>query len=237
MNTQQLLADLPISERPQERLRRSGAAALSDRELLAILLRSGTAQTDVLAVSHQLLQRSGSLAALMRWSAEDFQQIPGIGPVKSLQLLSVIEVAKRILLQKEGDLAPFDSPERVFRYFHPLTAGLNVEKFWVLCLNRKNYLLKKTAVTSGTVSSSLVHPREVFREAINCSASAIIAVHNHPSGDPGPSQMDIQATRQLKHAADIVGIDLLDHIIIGTPQRDPHRSGYYSFQESGLLKG
>src|SRR5690606_32026595 len=112
---------------------------------------------------------------------------------------------------------------------------LEVEKFWALCLNRKNRLLKVCEVTSGTASNSLVHPREVYREAIRSGASAVICAHNHPSGDPSPSGADIKVTRQLREAASVVGIDLLDHVILGQPTADPRHLGYYSFQESGLL--
>lgn len=223
------------SERPQERLERHGASALSDREILAMILRSGPRGVDVLTLSDDLLQMAGSLSNLLRCSPEDFQQIHGIGKVKSLQLIAVMDFARRVLQEDPQVAVQFDTPEVVARHFHTLTAGLEVEKFWVLCLDRKNRLIRRVEATSGTATSSLVHSREVFREAIRLSASAIIVAHNHPSGDPAPSRADIQVTRQLREAARVICIDLLDHIIIGRRPVDPQGLGFYSFNEAGLL--
>lgn len=230
------LRDLAVHERPQERLQNHGAAALSETELLALLLRSGGPRLDVLGVSRTLLQRAGSLQGLLRWSAEDFQQIPGIGRVKALQMVTVMEFARRVLRESEGTAPPLlDSPEKVFRHFHIQLAGLDVEKFFTCALNRKNRLLRQFEITSGTATSSLVHPREVFRGAIRVSATGIIAVHNHPSGDPSPSSADIQVTRMLREAGKTLDLPLMDHVIIGSPERDPHGRGYYSFSEAGLV--
>lgn len=229
------MSDMIASERPQERLERLGAEALSDRELLAMILRSGPKGVDVVSMSGQLLEEAGSLAALLRWSAEDFTQIRGIGKVKALQLLAVMAFAKRVLQEQDCDVTAFDTPEVVARYFRPLVAGAEVEHFWVLCLDRKNRLLRRVEATKGTATNSLVHAREVFREAIKLSATAIIAVHNHPSGDPAPSRADIHVTRQLREAAKVIGIDLIDHIIVGDAARDPNRLGYYSFNDAGLV--
>lgn len=226
--------DTPIEERPQERLKLKGAAALSDAELLAILLRSGTQKLDVLGLSHQLLRSMGSLKGLLRVHASDLTAIPGIGSVKSLQLLALLELAKRI--SRAGEVAPLlDTPEKVFHWLIPLADAESVEKFWVLSLNRKNRLLHCRAVTSGTATASLVHPREVFREAIRNSASAVICAHNHPSGDPAPSSADIRATRQLRDASHTIQIEFIDHIIVGSIEHDPLQRGYYSFAEAGLM--
>jgi len=225
---------IPIGERPQERLQTKGPQALSDAELLAILLRSGTRGCDVLNLSHEMLRASGSLRGLLRMSAEDLRAHPGIGQVKALQLQATIEIARRILTT--GEAAPLmDNPQRIYEWLRPVAEGETVEKFWVLSLNRKNRLLRCQAVTSGTATASLVHPREVFREAIRNSASALVCAHNHPSGDPSPSQADIRATRQLREAAKVIQLDLLDHVIIGQREHDPTGCGYYSFAEAGLL--
>lgn len=223
------------SERPQERLERHGPTALSDRELIAMILRSGPRGVDVVSMSGQLIDKAGSLTSLLRWSAEDFQQIHGIGTVKSLQLIAVMDLARRILKADDTQAAIFDSPTVVAEHFKTITPGLEVEKFWALCLDRKNRLIRCVEVTSGTATSALVHPREVFRQAIKVSASAIIAVHNHPSGDPAPSRADIQVTRQLREAAKVIGIDLLDHIVVGNRANDPQGIGLYSFNEAGLI--
>jgi len=230
------LRDLAVADRPQERLEQAGPGALADGELLAMLLRSGSRTCDVLDLSRRLLAEGGSLAGLLTWSVTDFQRMPGIGRVKALQLITVMELARRVLRAEGGaGASPFAGPDSVVRHFAPAVAGLQVEKFWVLCLNRKNRLLREVEVTSGTATSSLVHPREVFREAIRLSATAVIAVHNHPSGDPAPSKADISVTRQLREAAEVVGIDLLDHVILGRAGADPHGAGFYSFSEGGML--
>ncbi len=225
---------LPIGERPQERLQTKGPKALSDAELLAIVLRSGTRGLDILSLSHEILRGIGSLRGLLRMTPDELRAYHGIGEVKSLQMQAMIEISRRIV--SSGEAAPLmDSPDKVFNWLKPIADGEAVEKFWVLSLNRKNRLLKCEAVTSGTATASLVHPREVFREAIRNSASALICAHNHPSGDPSPSQADIRATRQLREAAKVVQLDLLDHVIIGQNEHDPGGNGYYSFAESGLL--
>ena len=228
--------DMVASERPQERLESLGVEALSDRELLAMILRTGTRLIDVLSISEDLLHEAGSLANLLRWSAEDFSKIHGIGKVKALQLISVMQFAKRLLSEEEGQEVRFDNSAMVAQHFRHLTAGAEVEHFWVLCLDRKNRLLKRIEVTKGTATNCLAHPREVFREAIRHNASAIVAVHNHPSGDPAPSSADIQVTRQLRDSAKIVGIELTDHIIIGYKPGDPQGLGYYSFNDAGLTQ-
>ncbi len=229
------IKDMCASERPQERLARLGPASLSDREILAMILRSGPRGTDVLSLCGLLLEEAGSLTGLLRWSASDFERVRGIGPVKALQLIAVMELAKRILNEDDSQPVAFDTAESVHTHFQTIIAGLEVEKFWALCLDRKNRLIRRIEVTSGTASRSLVHPREVFREAIRLSASALVVAHNHPSGDPAPSQADVQVTRQLREAARVVGITLIDHIVLGRRGKDPQGRGYYSFNEAGLL--
>lgn len=229
------LSEMAVSERPQERMEQYGAKALSDTELLAMILRSGSRDMDVLGLSSTLLANAGNLAGLMRWSEEDFKKIKGIGRVKALQLVTVVEMARRISRQNLNPLDPLDSPDKVYALLEPEALGVETEKFWVLCLNRKNLLLKQIEVTSGTVSASLIHPREAFREAIRYGASSVIAAHNHPSGDPAPSSADIKVTRQLREAGSTVDIPLLDHVIIGRREQDRNGDGYYSFSEAGFL--
>ena len=226
---------LAAAERPQERLARCGAQALSDSELLAILLRTGTQGQDVVTLSNRLVAAAGSLAGLVAWKDADFRRFKGIGAVKAWQLVAMMELARRVLGQRNGEAPMPARAELVATYFQSIIAGLEVEKFWVLCLNRKNRLLKRVEATSGTATNSLVHPREVFREAIREGASAVICVHNHPSGDPTPSAADVQVTRQLRDAAKVVCIDLLDHVIIGKASADPAGNGFYSFRSAGIL--
>ena len=232
---QNRLREMAVAERPQERLAKLGAAALSDAELLALLLRNGTRGNDVMTLSSSLIAAAGSLGRLVLWKETDFKRLKGIGRVKALQLIATMELARRVTAQATPDAPILARADLVAEHFAPLLLGLEVEKFWVLCLNRKNRLLRRVEITSGTATNSLVHPREVFREAIREAASAVICVHNHPSGDPAPSAADIQVTRQLREAARTVCIDLLDHVIVGTRTNDPAGQGYYSFRAAGLL--
>jgi DNA repair protein RadC len=229
------LRSLAAGERPQERLERHGPAVLSDTELLAMLLRSGTQGQDVLTLAERLIASAGSLGALIAWRHADYRKLKGIGRVKALQLVTVMEVARRVIIQDQHAQPQLLSADAIATYCLPFVRGLEVEKFWVLCLNRKNRLLKRIEITSGTAGSTLVHPREVFREAIREGSSAIVCVHNHPSGDPAPSAADIRVTRQLREAAQTIDIELLDHVIVGTRPADPTGLGYYSFRAAGLL--
>ena len=150
-------------------------------------------------------------------------------------MVAAMEVATRILLQQAGDDPLLSRPELVLSYLQPIAAGLDVEKFWVLCLNRRNRLLKRVELTSGTAHATLAHPREVFRIAVREGASAIVCAHNHPSGDPSPSAPDVHVTRMLRDAARAVDITLIDHIILGRIAADPIGKGYYSFREAGVI--
>src|SRR5687767_6985747 len=179
-----------------------------------MLLRSGTRGQDVLTLATRLVAEAGSLAGLIAWREDDFKRLKGIGRVKALQLVTVMEVARRVVDQQAGDAPLLGRPELVQAYLQPFALGLEVEKFWVLCLNRKNRLIKRVEVTSGTATAALAHPREVFRAAVRESASSIVCAHNHPSGDPAPSAPDMQVTRLLREAARAVDIALLDHVIV-----------------------
>jgi DNA repair protein RadC len=216
-------------------MERLGPTALSDAELLAMLLRSGTRGEDVLAVAARLISECGSLGALLSWHEADFRNLRGIGRVKALQLVAVMEIARRSVSLPARESPLLNRADLIACHLDPVASGLDVEKFWVLCLNRRNRLRKRVEVTSGTATSALAHPREVFRSAIRESAAAVVCAHNHPSGDPSPSAADIQLTRQLREAAAAVDIPLLDHVIIGRRGADPLGRGYYSFREAGLL--
>lgn len=230
------LKNLSKSEWPQEKLEAQGVSALSDPELLALVLRSGTRNRDVLSVAASLIGEALSWRNLIRWRREDFQKIKGIGRTKANQLLVVTEIARRIM-NEEYSLPPkLQSPETVFNYFKSRALDLEVEKVWALYFDSKQSLLRDLEIFSGTATSSLLHPREVFREAVRLSASGVLLVHNHPSGNPTPSDSDIKVTRQLREAASVLGISFLDHIVVGTTKQDPWGKGFYSFLENGLLK-
>jgi DNA repair protein RadC len=226
---------LALSEQPQARLETFGAGALSDMELMALVLQGGLEMPRLMDLSRRLISDAGSIAGLASWHPSDFQRWKGIGPVKQQLLIAVIEIARR-MMQSPPTAAPLlNRCDLIAQYFAPIAQGLEVEKFWVLCLNRKNRLKKRVEITSGTATATLAHPREVFRAAIREGSSAIVCVHNHPSGDPAPSGADLQITRQLREAARAVDIDLIDHVIIGRTLCDPTGRGYFSFRESGLL--
>lgn len=229
------LSILPAEERPQERLERLGAAALSDIELVAMVLRSGTRGQDVLTLAARLVSEAGSVAALLAWHEADFRALRGIGRVKALQLVAAMEIARRAIALPPREAPILNRSDLIVAHLEAACSGLEVEKFWVLCLNRRNRLRKAVEVSSGTATAALAHPREVYRCAVRESAAAVVCAHNHPSGDPAPSAADIQLTRQLREAASAVDIPLLDHVIIGRRGADPLGRGYYSFREAGLL--
>ncbi len=229
------LRETAVKERPQERLEKFGATALSDTELLAMLLRSGTQGQDVLTLSARLIAEAGSLAAMVAWQHDDFRRLKGIGRVKALQLLTVMEIARRVIGHPPGEDPLLNRADLVHAHMQSVVAGLSVEKFFVLCLNRRNRLIKRVEISSGSATAALAHPREVFRAAVRESATAIVCVHNHPSGDPSPSAPDVNVTRLIRDAARTIDVQLVDHVIIGRASADPLGKGYYSFREAGLL--
>ena len=200
-----------------------------------MLLRSGSQKMDVLSLAGSLIQQAKSLGGLLKWELSDFTSQHGIGKVKALQLITVFEVARRILHSENPPAPCFDIAEEFYSYMRPLAMGLNVEKFWVISLNAKNRLIKLSEVSTGVANGTVVHPREAYKQAIASGATAIIAAHNHPSGDPTPSRQDMEVTRKLREAGKVLGIKCTDHIILGTPERDPKGLGYFSFLEANML--
>lgn len=226
---------LACGEQPQQRLDAFGAAAMSDTELVALMLQHGLATQAVLNLASRLIAEAGSLQGIAAWQPVDFARLKGISRVKARQLAALVEIARRIM-RPGTELTPvMNRPELIAQHLAPIVQGLEVEKFWVLCLNRRNRLKKLVEISSGTATSTLVHPREVFRAALREGATALVCVHNHPSGDPAPSAADIQVTRQLREAAKTVDIELLDHVIIGRAGADPTGLGHYSFRSAGIL--
>jgi DNA repair protein RadC len=235
LNDQRHSPMIACGEQPQQRFENYGVGALSDTELIAIMLHTGIKGQSVLGLASQLIAQGGSIADLATWQPEDFQKLKGIGRSKGRQLAAIIEIGRRMVKQPAGESPMLNRPDLIATYMSPYARGLEVEKFWVLCLNRKNRLKKLVELTSGTATAALVHPREVFRTAVQYGATAIACVHNHPSGDPAPSNADLQVTRQLREAARALDIDFTDHLVIGTPAADPAGLGYYSFRVSGLM--
>lgn len=227
---------MAVGERPQQRFEKFGAAAVSDTELLAMILQgNGTRTEQAVNLASRLIAEAGSIAGLISWVPSDYRRLKGIGRIKGLQLAAIAEIARRMMTSQRPAAPLLNRSGLIAAHFGPTVAGLQVEKFWVLCLNRKNRLLKQVEVTSGTATSALAHPREVYREAIRQAATGIVCVHNHPSGDPAPSSADIQLTRILREAARTIEIELLDHVVVGIASADPAGLGYYSFRSAGLL--
>ncbi len=221
------IKEWPEGERPREKLAALGAAALTEAELIAILLRTGVKGATAVDVARELLSKSRSLRGLARCSVSDFVEL-GLGRVRAATLVAVFEVARR-LPSSDGERSPvFRSPAEVAERYLPRLRDLKHEEFWVLLLDSANRLMNEVKVTSGTLNSSLVHPRECFNEAMKQKAASVIFLHNHPSGNPEPSQEDIAITRQLTEAGKILGIPVHDHLVLGN-------SGYTSFAERGLL--
>ena len=208
--------DLPVSERPRERLSKYGVDKLSAQEILAVLLGRGISGESVTVTSQRLLSRFGNLKGIANATLEELSDIKGIGPAKASQIKAAFELAKRLEDPPESDKKPVvKTPEDVENLVRTKLKGKKKEYFLVLSLDTRGKLIKTSEVSVGSLDSSIVHPREVFKEALTASAASVIFVHNHPSGDPEPSEDDIKLTKRLTDAGDILGIDVLDHVITG----------------------
>ena len=230
---QERILEMPPDERPRERLMRGGAGALSDAELLAIFIRTGTQGRNAVAVGRELLKKHGDLGGLSRCTLAELRKAAkGIGLAKACELLAVFEISKR-LARGMAPRPKIDHPQAIYDLLAPDLQTLRREVVRVLLLNTKYELIAMEEVSSGSINESVAHPREIFRPALVHSAFAVAVAHNHPSGDPSPSEADRRLTRRLADAAQILGVNLLDHVIIGTPA--PGRQAFTSFRELGLL--
>ena len=210
------ISEMPEDDRPREKLRDRGASALTDAELIAILLRTGLPGANAVQVAAQLLERYKSLNGLSRCTVDEIAAIRGIGPAKALHLVAAFNLGQRLAhetLKREK----IDTPEIVYDLLAPEMRALHKESLRVILLDTRYHLLRIHEVSVGSVNESIAHPRDVFRPAVISSAYAVIVAHNHPSGDPSPSQSDHSLTRRLAEAAELLQIKLLDHIIIGAP--------------------
>ncbi|AXN41657.1 DNA repair protein RadC [Peribacillus butanolivorans] len=222
------MRDYPKEEMPRERFLQDGPQSLSNQELLALLLRTGTKEESVLQLSSRLIKSFEGLRLLKEASVEEMTGIKGIGEAKAIQILASVELGRRIQKLNDPDRYVIRSPEDGANYCMEEMRFLTQEHFVCLYLNTKNQVLHKTTVFIGSLNASIVHPREVFKEAFRRSAASIICLHNHPSGDPSPSREDIEVTKRLVECGKIIGIEVLDHIIIGE-----HK--YVSLKEKGYL--
>lgn len=228
------IKDQPASERPRERLAAKGPGALTDAELIAILLRTGLRGANAVEIGAQLLRKFGSLQALARASVDDLRKVKGIGRDKAVTLLAAFTLARKMAEELQRESPVLDNPEAVVALIKARNLANNVEKLQVLLLNTRRRLIRVEEVTDGTIDTLLVHAREVFKPAIAANAAAIVLAHNHPSGDPTPSEADIKVTRDLIRAGQLLKIEVLDHIILGraTPER---AKDYASLRELGYF--
>lgn len=221
------IKEMPKHLRPRERSMEVGINNLSDQEILAIIIRSGYREHTAIDVSLNLLHRYGSLRNISQLTVEELCKIKGIGRDKSIMLKAAFEIGKRSKLEKIEKRQILSSKDASLVLESNLR-GLNKEHFIILMLNTKNFVLGIETVSIGSLNSSIVHPRELFKSAINKSAAAIILAHNHPSGDATPSREDIEVTKRIKSGGQLLGIDVIDHIIIGD-------NSYYSFKEEKMI--
>lgn len=217
------IKEISLENRPRERLKKNGVKVLSDSELLAIILQNGTKKENAIDMCNRLISKYG-IDRLSTCSLKELQKINGIGIAKASQILALFEFNKRHNLSKQNGKS-IKSPKDVYDYIHPKLNDIDKENFIVLHLDTKNKIIKDEIISIGTLNSSLVHPREVFKSAIKESANSIILVHNHPSGDSKPSIEDKEITEKLYDAGELLNIKVLDHVIIGKDE-------YYSFNEN-----
>jgi DNA repair protein RadC len=223
-----MIRDLHIDDRPRERLIKQGPQSLSNQELIAILLRTGTKQESVLSLANRVLNYFEKLHELKHATLEEIISIKGIGQAKAVQLLAAIELGRRLSQKQMDSRFTIRSPKDAASFLMPEIGSLQQEHFVALYLNVKNQVIHKQTIFIGSLNSSIVHPREIFKEAVKRSAASIICAHNHPSGNATPSPEDIEVTKRLQEAGFIIGIELIDHVIIGDHQ-------YVSLKEQGYI--
>jgi DNA repair protein RadC len=228
------IRDLPLNERPRERLIAQGAGALKNSELIAILLRTGMKGTSAIQVAEQLLNKFQTLDNLSRASIEDLQLVKGVGRDKAVALKSAFTLARRMAMEMRQESPTLDCPERIADLLREENRAYDVENFQVVLLNTRRRLIRVETISQGTLDTILVHPREVFKSAIAANAAAVVLAHNHPSGDPTPSEADIKVTRDLIRAGQLLKIEVLDHVIIGRATQERPRD-FVSLRELGYF--
>ena len=222
------MKDVAPHDRPREKLERLGASGLGDNELLALVIGSGSRDADALGLANGLLMRAGGLHGLPRLGAGDLRDVPGVGPARAAQVLAAVELGRRTLTRVATRRPRFTSPRQMAAYLLPQYGTAPVEQFGIVMLDTKHHVIRVKLVSSGSLDQTIVHPREVFKEATAALAAAIVLFHNHPSGDPTPSPDDLLLTTRMVSAGDIMGIDVVDHIILADQR-------YFSLVEAGRL--
>lgn len=221
-------SDVRPHDLPRERMLALGTEALSDAELVALLLRTGGAGRDAVSVARSILDQARGVLGLARFVKNEGGPVAGVGPAKIASLAAAIELGRRLHGRRLLAGERMSGPEQIHRHFHPRLRDCERERFLVILLDSRHRVLREVTISQGTLTASLVHPREVFRAAVRASAAAVVLVHNHPSGDPAPSAEDREVTRRLGEAGRIVGIRVVDHVVVA-------ERGYFSFCEAGEL--
>ena len=216
-------------DRPREKLERVGAGGLGDNELLALVLGHGVPRTSALELANAVLATVGGLHGLARASSDDLRRVPGIGAARAAQLIAAVEAGRRTLFRGRRERVQLKTARDAAELLVPEFGSRRVEQFGVILLDTKHRVLRTTLLSVGTLDASIVHPREVFREAASGGASAIVVFHNHPSGDPTPSGDDVALTKRLVTAGEVMGITVLDHVIVA-------ENAFFSMRERGSLK-
>jgi len=220
--------DLPRQERPRERLQKFGPEALSAQELLALVIGRGIPKKSVMSIAQELLVKFGNVRAISHATIEELSQIRGIGLAKAAQIKACFELGKRQDLEPESIDFDIKDPQSVVKAIRASIKDKAKEHFKLILLNPRNRIIGISTISIGTLNASLVHPREVFKDAITHSAASVVLAHNHPSGDPEPSEDDIKITKKLVESGKILGIEVIDHIIIG-------KNNFCSYKERGLI--
>jgi len=222
------MKDVAPRDRPREKLERLGVHGLGDNELVALVLGSGSRQTGALDLANRLIARAGGMRGLTRAGLDDLRQVVGVGPAKAAQVLAAVELGRRTLVRCAAERPRLATPRQLAAFLLPQYGTCAVEQFGIVMLDTKHRVIRVRIVSVGSLDSTIVHPREVFREAAAGSAAAVVLFHNHPSGDPTPSPDDLALTTRMVSAGDVMGIDVIDHVILADQR-------YCSLVESGRL--
>lgn len=218
------MATVPVVDRPREKLARAGAAALGDGELVALVIGAGTRKRGALLVAQDVIETAGGIAGLVQLGPDDLDRIPGVGASRAAKLLAAVELGRRTLFGDDRERPRMTSTAKIARYLAPRYGGGAVERFGVVLLDLKQRVIRSLILSTGTAEASLSHPRDVFRPAVAAGAATIVVFHNHPSGDPLPSDADRLMTGRLRLAGEVMGIEVIDHVILGSRT-------YFSFRD------
>jgi len=223
------MKDVPPHDRPREKLERVGAPGLGDNELLALVIGSGSRDADALDLANRLIECAGGVHGLTRIDLDRLRRVSGVGPARAAQIVAAVELGRRTLVRGVAERPRLTTPRQLATYLLPQYGAGAVEQFGIVMLDTKHRVIRVRIVSMGSLDSTVVHPREVFREAASASAAAIVLFHNHPSGDPTPSPDDLVLTTRMVNAGDIMGIDVVDHLILADQR-------YFSLVEAGRLQ-